>query len=127
LNADHEYVHENKSVKGFGSYGDILIRDRKMYVVPTPFRLVEGLAHHQTLILPATARAARQFVKVGELSRQESNELIVGYGFNLQTNSLRPKSVANPSAGRKHHFCVWRFKGSPSETVSMRDLPTAHR
>jgi len=37
LNADHEYVHKNKSTKGFGSYGDILIRDRKMYVVPTPF------------------------------------------------------------------------------------------
>jgi len=45
LNADHEYTHKNKSVKGFGSYGDILIRDRKMYVVPTPFHLVEGVAH----------------------------------------------------------------------------------
>ncbi len=53
LNADHEYVHENKSVKGFGTYGDLLIRDRKMYVVPTPFQLVEGVAHQQTLILPA--------------------------------------------------------------------------
>ena len=53
LNADHEYVHKNKSVKGFGSYGDILIRDRKMYVVPTPFRIAEGLAHQLTLILPA--------------------------------------------------------------------------
>ena len=29
LNADHEYVHKNRSVKGFGSYGDIMIRDRK--------------------------------------------------------------------------------------------------
>lgn len=25
LNADHEYVHENKAIRGFGSYGDILI------------------------------------------------------------------------------------------------------
>ena len=24
LNADHEYVHKNKSIKGFGSYGDIM-------------------------------------------------------------------------------------------------------
>ena len=55
LNADHEYTHKNKSVKGFGSYGDILIRDRKMYVVPTPFRLVDGVAHQQTMILPADA------------------------------------------------------------------------
>ena len=34
LNADHEYVHENKNVKGFGTYGDIMVRDRKMYVAP---------------------------------------------------------------------------------------------
>jgi hypothetical protein len=27
LNADHDYVHKNRSVKGFGSYGDIMIRD----------------------------------------------------------------------------------------------------
>lgn len=31
VNADHSYVHKNRSVKGFGSYGDIMIRDRKMY------------------------------------------------------------------------------------------------
>jgi len=29
LNADHTYVHKNKSIKGFGTYGDIMIRDRK--------------------------------------------------------------------------------------------------
>ncbi len=45
LNADHEYVHKNSSLKGFGSYGDIMIRDRKMYVAPTPFGLVSGVAH----------------------------------------------------------------------------------
>ena len=61
LNADHEYVHENKSVRGFGSYGDILIRDRKMYVVPTPFRIVDGAAHQQTLILPADIAPGRGF------------------------------------------------------------------
>lgn len=37
LNADNTYIHKNKSFRGFGSYGDILIRDRKMYVAPTPF------------------------------------------------------------------------------------------
>ena len=41
LNADHKYMHKNKSVKGFGTYGDIMIRDRKMYVAPTPFALTE--------------------------------------------------------------------------------------
>src|SRR5262249_59542921 len=28
LNARHDYIHENKSFRGFGSYGDILVRDR---------------------------------------------------------------------------------------------------
>ena len=45
LNAHHDYVHRNKSVRGFGSYGDLLIRDRKMYVAPTPFGVVEGVWH----------------------------------------------------------------------------------
>ena len=40
LNIDHEYTHENKSVKGFGGYGDIMIRDRKMY---PDFRILVSL------------------------------------------------------------------------------------
>ena len=122
LNADHEYVHENKSVKGFGSYGDILIRDRKMYVVPTPFRLVDGVAHKQTLILPAEAVVGKGFLQAGELRRREAAELIVGYSFDLQTNELVPKKISNPGAGREHVFRVWRLKGSPGEPVSMRSV-----
>ena len=91
LNADHNYVHDNKSIKSFGSYGDILIRDRKMYVVPTPFRLVEGLAHQYTLILPSHIEADTDFFGVGELTRIEAAELIVGYSFDLQTNEILPK------------------------------------
>jgi hypothetical protein len=123
LNADHEYVHKNKSVKGFGSYGDILIRDRKMYVVPTPFRLVEGVAHQQTLILPQDCELPRQFVEAGQLCRREADQVIVGYTFDLQTNELRPQTVSNPSAGREHLFRAWRLKGSPRESVSMRETP----
>ena len=65
LNADHEYTHKNKNVKGFGSYGDIMIRDRKMYVVPTPFHLAEGVAHRQTLILPARRGRRRRVHRGG--------------------------------------------------------------
>jgi hypothetical protein len=124
LNADHEYVHANKSVKGFGSYGDILIRDRKMYVVPTPFRLVEGVAHRQTLILPVETEAAGGFRRVGELRRREAAELIVGYSFDLQTNEIRPERIPNPGAGREHVLVAWRWKGSPADPVSMRVLPS---
>ncbi len=120
LNADHDYRHANKSVRAFGSYGDILIRDRKMYVVPTPFRLVEGVAHQQTLIVPADVKAGREFVKVGALTRRETTELIVGYSFDLQTNELLPRKVANPGAGREHLFHAWRLRGASTPPVTMR-------
>jgi hypothetical protein len=122
LNADHEYTHENKSVRGFGSYGDILIRDRKMYVVPTPFRLVEGVAHHQTLILPADVEPGGGLVGVGEFARREADHLIVGYSFDLQTNEIVPEKIPNPGAGLEHRFRAWRLEGSPAERVSMRQL-----
>ena len=118
LNADHEYVHKNKNVKGFGSYGDIMIRDRKMYVVPTPFHLVDGVAHQQTLILLPTDSRRRRFVEVGELRRREAAELIVGYSFDLQTNELIPKKVPNP--GRAASTC---FRPGGSKGLSTDRSP----
>ncbi|HUT90439.1 MAG TPA: hypothetical protein VMY37_13135 [Thermoguttaceae bacterium] len=125
LNADHEYEHKNKSVKGFGSYGDIMIRDRKMYVVPTPFELVDGVAHQRTLILPSNEHPGDGLTEVGTLERVESDELIVGYSFDLRTNDLIPEKVPNPGAGTQHKFRAWRHKGARTDTVSMR--PTATR
>lgn len=122
LNADHDYVHKNKSVKGFGSYGDILIRDRKMYVVPTPFHLVENTAHQRTLILPADVDAPSTFVGVGELERREAEQLVVGYAFDLRANSLTPETVPNPGAGRVHRFRAWRLDGEGEPRVRMREL-----
>jgi hypothetical protein len=127
LNADHQYAHKNKSVRGFGSYGDILIRDRKMYVVPTPFRLVDGAAHQQTLILPAEIDPDKAFFSVGDLRRREASELIVGYTFDLKTNSLRPSKVPNPGAGRAHDFRAWRLRGSSQTAVSMRSAQEVAR
>lgn len=120
LNADRESNHKNKSFRGFGSYGDILIRDRKMYVVPAPYRLVEGAAHHQTLILPDEADPGPAFVQVGSLRRREAGELVVGYAFDLRTNAIAPEKVPNPGAGREHVFRAWRLKGSPETPVAMR-------
>lgn len=120
MNADHTYVHKNRNVKGFGSYGDIMIRDRKMYVVPTPFRLIDGAAHHQTLVLPATIKPGNRFFQVGELVRYEAAELIIGYSFDLRTNSIVPEKVANPGAGTQHRFRAWRLKGSSVDPVSLR-------
>jgi len=121
LNADHEYVHKNKSVKGFGSYGDIMIRDRKMYVAPTPFGLLCGIAHMQTLILPESFRVNKDFKHVGTLVRREAKELIVGYTFNLRKNTLVPDRVSNPSAGKEHRFRAWRVKQGSDEVVALRE------
>jgi hypothetical protein len=123
LNADHNYVHSNKNVKHFGSYGDIMIRDRKMYVVPTPFKIADGLAHQQTLILPHDVEAGPDFVEVGQLCRKECPDLIVGYSFDLKTNDITPKKIPNPRSGVEHKFRAWRLKGTPITQVSLRTEP----
>ncbi len=122
LNADHNYFHKNKSVKGFGSYGDIMIRDRKMYVVPTPFHIVEGVTHQRTLILPAEIDAGTECFEVGKLKRVEAKELVIAYSFDLQTNELVPQKVPNPDAGKEHLFRAWRLKGENPDPAAMRNV-----
>lgn len=120
LNADHEYLHKNRSVKGFGSYGDIMIHDRKMYVAPTPFGIVSGMAHAQTLVLPEGFDPLPEFKDVGRIVRTEAELLIVGYTFDLRGNTLRPKTIRNPSAGREHVFYAWRLSKGSNEAVKLR-------
>lgn len=122
LNADHEYVHKNKSVKGFGSYGDIMIRDRKMYVAPTPFGLASGVAHSQTLILPDTFPVTSDVKQVGTLVRKEADKLVIGYTFDLRHNVLRPKTIPNPSSGTEHVFRAWRLVSGSDDPVVMRKV-----
>ena len=124
LNADHEYVHENKSIKGFGSYGDIMIRDRKMYVAPTPFILTDGTTGQVTLILPESTQVdGTRLAAVGDLTRTECDNLVVGYTFDLQTNELTPQTVRNPHAGQQHRFIAYRPQNQRGPNVSMRPLP----
>lgn len=119
LNADHGYVHKNRSVKGFGTYGDIMIRDRKMYVAPTPFALTGGTTGLATLIVPTTWRHPAGFKVVGELARTEAPELVVGYSFDLRTNDLSAKRVPNPRAGTQHTFKALRLDSQSDRAVSM--------
>ncbi|MDA8394636.1 MAG: hypothetical protein M0T72_05230 [Candidatus Dormibacteraeota bacterium] len=120
LNAAHDYQHKNKNVKAFGSYGDIMIRDRKMYVVPTPFRLIEGAAHHQTLVLPDAHHPGAGFLELGPFVRREAREIVIGYTFDLRSNALTPEKVPNPRAGQEHRFRAWRLRGSSDDPVSLR-------
>ena len=123
LNADHDYRHKNKSIKGFGSYGDIMIRDRKMYVARTPFAIADGFTGSRTLVVPATWMAPAGFQKVGSLDRVEAATLVVGYDFDLRTNNLAPKTVLNPSAGRVHSFCAYRLTADSSRPVALAASP----
>lgn len=134
LNADSSYVHKNKSFRGFGSYGDILVRDRKMYVAPTPFAIAAGTAHLRTLILPASEPIDSEFFAVGTLARREVDDLVVAYQFDLRSNELRIVTAPNPNAGRNHKFTAYRLKGDPADPVSLRstdlvleELETAER
>jgi len=86
-----------------------------MYVAPTPFGLVSGVAHTQTLILPEDFPVTGDFQDVGTLTRKEAGSLIIGYTFNLRDNTLTPEIIPNPSAGREHVFHAWRLVGSSNE------------
>lgn len=119
LNADHDYRHQNKNAKGFGAYGDIMIRDRKMYVAPTPFALTEGTTGLMTLIVPETTEAPSNFQKVGRLTRTETAELVVAYKFDLRTNELTAELVPNPRAGAEHFFTAYRLENQVNKEVSM--------
>lgn len=121
LNADNDYTHKNKSFTGFGAYGDILVRDRKMYVCPTPFSLVAGIAHQRTLILPADHPVDDGLIEIGSLTRCEAAHVVVAYRFDLRDSQLQTTKMDNPHAGRKHVFKLYRVKGDPITEVFLRE------
>jgi hypothetical protein len=121
LNAYDTYVHENKSFRGFGSYGDILVRDRKMYVAPTPFALADGTAHRRTLIVPADEEVDRDLMPVGRLMRAEGDQIVGAYSFDLATRELQTRMIPNPGVGHVHVFTAYRMAGDPPDAVTMRE------
>lgn len=130
LNPDSNYVHANKSFPGFGLYGDIRVRDRKMYVVPTPYALADGTAGRATLIVPATFRpVSEDLVRVGELERVEVEQNVASYRFDLDTNNLVLSLAPNSTAGRAHRFHAYRSRrfGDLAEvTLSSQATRTRH-
>ena len=123
LNARHDYIHENKSFRGFGSYGDILVRDRKMYVAPTPFGLLDGIDRQVTLILLADEKVNDRFRLVGEIERVETQKVVTKYTFDLKTNDLTTSEEDNPTAGTVHKFRAYRIKGAPETAVKLKRQP----
>ena len=120
LNANHDYEHKNRSFRGFGSYGDLLVRDRKMYVAPTPFALTSGTTGNATLITPDDLSTDERLEKEGA-TRTEAEQLVVGYTFDLRDNTLTAEHAPNPSAGREHRFLAYRIKdAAASGKVTMK-------
>ena len=120
LNANHNYVHKNKHIEGFGSYGDVMIRDRKMYVAPTPFALTNGTTSQRTLILPEGVEADERLEPCGELVRVEAKKLVIGYKADLNENTLDPVLAENSSAGAEHRFTAYRAVGANGSEVTMK-------
>jgi len=121
LNASRGYVHMNRHLQGFGSYGDILIRDRKMYVAPTPFALTDGTIGNRTLIVPAGMVVSdERLAEVGRLEREEVPQLLSEYTFNLNSNILEGRLQENPTKGKKHQFVAYRAASAGGQPVKIR-------
>jgi hypothetical protein len=125
LNPMQGYVHLNRNIPTFGAYGDIMIRDRKMYVVRTPYDIASGLAGQRTLILPGVEPPPDWLVAVGELERVEAARIAVGYEFDLRTNELVVLEADNPAGGQRHTFTAYRLasEAEPSVTLAERGRP----
>ena len=121
LNANNTYAHKNRSFRGFGSYGDILVRDRKMYVAPTPFALAEGTAHRRTLILPVGHAVDSDLIERGTLVRREVKKMVTAYSFDLLANEIATKLVDNPNASREHVFRAYRVLDDPPDPVKLHN------
>lgn len=109
LNAGGGFAADNKSMRVLGSFGDILLRDRKMYVPYTPYRLLSNLRGYCTLVLPeADAFPGNGYAEVGRFSRFEANSVLVGYRADLKANSLVGEFEENENANREHRFVAYR-------------------
>lgn len=117
LNADHKYVHENTNLKGFGSYGDIMIRDRKMYVPRTPYSLASGLDGAVTLIVPEAFNPPHDFLRVGTLAREVCETELIGYEADLLERTLLPRTRAREDSQTAHVFAAYRLKESGEKVL----------
>ena len=111
------YRHQNRSFWGFGAFGDIQIRDRKMYVARTPYSILSGIKSQCTLILPSVY-AAPGLCHVGGFVRREADHMITGYEFDMLSNTLTTKTRPNPNAGHEYAFSVYTVD-RPSRDLSI--------
>jgi hypothetical protein len=119
INPGPAVVSPNKSIRGFGGYGDILIRNRRMYVPPTPYALARGAEGTRTLIAPAGIDVGAGLEEVGHLVRLEGDRRLVGYRVDIESGDLHPAWESNLDAGRKHQFVAYRAEGRGGPEVKL--------
>lgn len=127
LNPTRDYDHVNDNIPNFGAYGDIMIRDRKMYVVRTPYNIADGLEGRRTLILPAEWDIPSRFRAVGTVVRHEADQIAVGYEFDLKRSELHVISQPNPTADKAHSFTAYRSEGGDRAPVTLATRRPARR
>lgn len=92
-----------------------------MYVAPTPFALTSGTTGKATLITPDDLSDDARIEEVGQLVRTETDQIVIGYRFDLRDNTLTAEHAPNPSAGTEHLFFAYCLKNAPAAgTVSMK-------
>jgi hypothetical protein len=120
LNTETSNSNKNQSFMGAGSYGDIRIRDRRMYVCKTPYALLTGTEQQATLILDSEVQKVPSIlVQVGEIERLEADALVSGYSFDLQANKLSSQSVPNQHARTPHRFTAFKVGPAPRPPVQL--------
>jgi hypothetical protein len=120
LNAGGSTLPRNSSFRGLGSYGDVLLRARKMFVAFTPYGLLSNLRDHCTLVLPVGwEEPPTGFECVGEITRHRVPEQVVGYAEDFVSGTLTPVTAAHDLGVTDHVFKVWRVAGDGTDTVEL--------
>ncbi|WP_424950770.1 hypothetical protein [Deinococcus sp.] len=59
---------------------------------------------------------------MGELTRREVDQLLIGYRFDFRSNQLQPEFEPNPQAGKEYRFRAYRPAGRGGPAVAMADV-----
>ena len=116
INADHALAarHANEAIRGFGSYGDGFIRNRKMYVFPHLFSIDPDAIGRCRLVVPAEWNVQHEgLTRAGTIERTVSAKTISGYAIDLRhQGQAEVKSASNPAAGTLRSFDVFEAADS---------------
>jgi hypothetical protein len=123
LSLDGQPIHKNNSIRGGGSYGDILIRMRKMFAPPTPFAILGGTRGRRTLVVPAALApvldADQRLHGAGTVVRHEAEQIIRKITVDLSQTDLDIETDDNPDAGVAHEFNAYRTLGQPADPITL--------